>query len=724
MESQSQSYVYANNFIQEAIVGLLTGFFILTYTVASASIIFLGSLNQFLPLGVTSALFGAAISNFIVPTKSSIKGVIAWTASPLVAILSITFGRIAVATPPDMLATTIKVTILLLTLTIGVLFLILGTSRISKLLDYIPYPVVAGFIVGTAWFLLKGTVQMLLQQSITWMTFVNVQNIMIILPPAFFGFFVAFVGRFIRKKASMPMLMIGGIIVMYIFFAFEGGPLNQGVTANLFLFKPSDLFIFTKLSDISFQKIYWPSILQQINYLITILIIAAFVQALNVNSLEVETNQKIDFGKQSKIEGVANIIIGLLGGLVSTLSFTGTAFNHVLGGKKRTSSYVAAMVCLIVLIFIPHILNYLPKFIVAGVLFEVCFNMIALCLFDIWKKISWSDYLIILSILGSTIAGGLILGIVVGLILTCVSFAFKYGSLSIIKYTLSGGFMHSTRKYDLTEERILSDYSNRIYIYKLQGFLFFGATNAFYETIVKLLQKQTKHPLEYIILDFELVSGIDSSVSFKLIMIERLLAKHNIELVFVNCRDELLKILQKMRNNKNNVLIFEDLDHALEWWEKSILKRLAHEINKTPKRFTFESIFSNIDDKTQFLSYLTKMELPADSFVCHQGDQSDSMFLFESGKITVYIELADGKHKRVFISSAPTIVGEVGFFKNSVRTATVITDKPSVIYKLTRKDLELIEKESPELVIRFLTAITSIISERLVNMDKAVDGMR
>lgn len=724
MEAKLSQTGYTHSLIHEAMIGFLTGFFILSYAVASSSIIFTGSLINFLPIGVSSALIGTALSNIFIPAGSSLKGAIAWPSAPLAAILSITFARIATITPTEFLPVTIKAAIILLTFISGVLLFIVGSTRISKLLSYTPYPVMAGFILGTAWFLLKGTLHMLIQTPFNPSDLLTTQYIQLILPPALFGLVVCLAGRFIQKKITMPLLMLGGIIVMYLFFTFENLPLNGIASSQLYLLKPNQLFqIWGYWSLSSLQNIYWPSIIDQLYYILGIFIIILIVQSLNVTSLEVETNQKINFNQQFKLEGTANIIISLMGGLLSTLSLTGTIFNHSLGARSRISSYMAALFCIIIIFFFPHTLNYIPRFIIAGILFQLSFNMFLTYLIDIWKKVYISDYLIILGILISTIFGGFILGIIVGLALTCLTFVIKYSTLGIIKYAMSGENLHSKRKYSVSEERILADHRHGIFIYKLQGFLFFGAANTFYETIINLISKKNKHPLEYIILDFQLVSGIDSSVSFKFIMIERLLKKHNIILLIVDCSPTLLNILQKMQTIENVNYTFDDLDHALEWWEKRIIKQESSEIIKKPAKFTFESLFSSIEKQNKFLSYLTKIEYGEDNYVCHQGDHSDSMFLFESGKITVYIELPDGKHKRVLISNAPTTIGEVGFFLNTNRTATVITNKPSVIYQLFRKDFELMEKEAPDIVIDFLKTTTNILSERLVGMNKTIELM-
>jgi SulP family sulfate permease len=70
------------------------------------------------------------------------------------------------------------------------------------------------------------------------------------------------------------------------------------------------------------------------------------------------------------------------------------------------------------------------------------------------------------------------------------------------------------------------------------------------------------------------------------------------------------------------------------------------------------------------------------------------------------------------------VVGEIGFYLNKPRTAAVVTDEPSTIYRLSMQTLKQMEQNDPEAASAFHQGIIRLISERLTHLINAVDALQ
>jgi SulP family sulfate permease len=70
------------------------------------------------------------------------------------------------------------------------------------------------------------------------------------------------------------------------------------------------------------------------------------------------------------------------------------------------------------------------------------------------------------------------------------------------------------------------------------------------------------------------------------------------------------------------------------------------------------------------------------------------------------------------------IVGEIGFYLGEKRTASVITDEKSVIYRLSIKDLERLEKKNPETANILHQVVVHLMAVRFTHLIKTVNALQ
>ena len=69
---------------------------------------------------------------------------------------------------------------------------------------------------------------------------------------------------------------------------------------------------------------------------------------------------------------------------------------------------------------------------------------------------------------------------------------------------------------------------------------------------------------------------------------------------------------------------------------------------------------------------------------------------------------------------AGAIVGEIGLILDEPRSATVIADKSSTVYRLSAQSLGRMQEERPVVAVAFHKFLGRLLAERLANTDRAI----
>ena len=123
------------------------------------------------------------------------------------------------------------------------------------------------------------------------------------------------------------------------------------------------------------------------------------------------------------------------------------------------------------------------------------------------------------------------------------------------------------------------------------------------------------------------------------------------------------------------------------------------------------------------MKYLDKEEVQQYHIVINKGDPPDSMYFIDSGKLTTRLELSKEKFIRLASQSGGTMVGEMGLFLRQSRTATVVADQPSVLYKLSLNEYNRMRQDDPELAFYLLQWIGRVLSVRLAGNNHTLEAL-
>ena len=126
----------------------------------------------------------------------------------------------------------------------------------------------------------------------------------------------------------------------------------------------------------------------------------------------------------------------------------------------------------------------------------------------------------------------------------------------------------------------------------------------------------------------------------------------------------------------------------------------------------------------QLMRILKRQEVEAGYCLIRQGSPAEDLYFLESGQITAQLETPDRGPFRLATMRAGQVVGEVGFYLGHERTASVVAEKPSTIYSLTKEGLRVLEETDPEAASAFHQVIARLLAERVEHLVGAVDALQ
>jgi SulP family sulfate permease len=718
---------FASTLVPNLTAGLVLGFSEVIFTVSIASLIFSGPLEAHLSRGITIVLVTSAVSILLTALFASVEGVISGiqdNPSVLFAIASSSLVG-AVGAGPDLLPT-LLVFILMTTLLTGAVLWLLGYFRLGGLMRYIPYPVIGGFLAGLGWLLVNGSVEASTDYALSLDTLpvlLQPDQLLRWVPGVFFGLVLFVAVRRINHYAALPVILLVGLIAFSLSFFVSGLSLEQAAERSLVLGYMGNNVSWQPLQPSELAQANWNALLGQAGNSGTILLLSAISLLLYISSLELTLHRDIDLNRELRTAGFTNLLTGLLGGMIAYHDPPYTTLNYRVGARGRLAGIIAGLVCFVMLIIGPSVLAYFPQPILSGLLLFLGLNFLDEWVVQGRRRLGRADYAVVLLMLLVIAFTNFLVGVSIGLVLTIIIFVVNYSRTNIFHHTLSGAELSSNVERNGYQRRALNALGKQIYILELQGFIFFGTANAVLEHVRARLHDHDEAQLLYLILDFRRVTGLDSSAVFSLTRVKDLADVHGFTVVFTHLSADIRAQLERGGLAVDDrVQLFDDLDHGLEWCEEQLLGTNMATLKLIP--FILEAQLDALGfDKAnaaKLKAYLDKVELKPGEYLIHQGEPFSDLYFIEFGQVSIYLELENGQRMRVHTPGAGTIVGELGFYLDVPRSASVVADFNTIAYRLTRRAMQEMREKDSELAFAFDELMLRVIAERLVATNRTL----
>jgi SulP family sulfate permease len=268
----------------------------------------------------------------------------------------------------------------------------------------------------------------------------------------------------------------------------------------------------------------------------------------------------------------------------------------------------------------------------------------------------------------------------------------------------------------LTDQRVLTDQGGRVQIFRLDGYIFFGTGTTLLNRVRERAARRDP-PLEYLVLDFRRVSGIDSSAAMSLIKMRTLAEREGFVVVLTGVMDEVAPQLAGLASGTDVFRSFPDLDHGVEWCEG----RLLGEEEGAAEPPTLQEMLGA--DGEDLERWFLREEVEAGVELIRQGSRSEELFYVERGQVTVWLALAGNRRIRLRTMRPGTVVGELGLYLGEARSASVITETDATVLRLTSDALRRMAGEAPELAASFHELMVRMTAERLAHSNQALRAL-
>jgi SulP family sulfate permease len=714
-------------------IGLVDGIIVLPLVISFTLLIFSGELAAFATTGIGLVLFGGLIVQIIIGLTSSLPGMVGGPQDSPAAILGLTAAAIVASmkdAPAEAKFITVVATIILTSIISGFFFVFIGGFKLSRFVRFIPYPVVGGFIAGTGLLLIKGAIGVLLgfTPSVAKLNVLfKTENLLLWIPGVVFGILVLITSRRFNHFLAYPALLVGTIVVFYISMGISGFGPNEMRQMGLLL-GPFPHGALWKLPDFSLlAQVDWKVIVSESSNIAAVAIISLISLLLNASALELIAQKDVDLDQELISTGMANIASGLGGSPVGyhMLGVSSLAFR--MGISSRLVSLFAASVTGITLLFGASLLSLIPKLIAGGLIFFVGLSFLTEWLYDAWFQLPRIDYILVWVILIVVGAVGFLEGVGTGIVIAVVLFVVNYSRIDIIKDALTGTSYQSSTERPFEHRQLIRQVGERIQILRLHGFIFFGTSQSLVNHINTRVKDTEREKLHYLILDFQHVTALDSSAVFSFIRLRQLAEAHNFYLVLTDLNQETKHKLARAGLNEEDerIRFFPNLDYGMEWCESNLLLEEGGSaiLRVGTLHAQLKKMLPTREHVERFMKYLDKEEVQQYHIVINKGDPPDSMYFIDSGKLTTRLELSKEKFIRLASQSGGTMVGEMGLFLRQSRTATVVADQPSVLYKLSLNEYNRMRQDDPELAFYLLQWIGRVLSVRLAGNNHTLEAL-
>lgn len=680
--------------------------------VALMSLIFRGELDDALPIGIGLGLVASAAVALVAALGSSFPGMYAGVQDASAAILGLSAASIAASVVGPEAIDTVLAMITVTSLATGLVFLLMGYFGLGEIARFMPFPVIGGLLAGTGYLILVGAIGIL-----------GVGTVGDAMTDQAIGLFwpgvVLAVLFFIASGRGWPSwlylaFLAGGVIGFHAITQIAGVDQATSLARGWLLGPFPDGRLWPGPVTDALLGADWGAIADEAAGIATILLIVPITLLLYISALEVETKSDVDMNVELRSTGWANVAAGALGGPPGYMYLADTVITHRLAGRRRGAAVVAAAGLLAVVVIGGSLLELLPEFIVGGLLLFVGVDFIVEWLWASRRRMTRLDYALMWGIVVVIATVGFLPGVAVGLVAAIALFVVRYSRIDVVKHSLTAREHRSNIERSSIDADYLQEVGDSVLILELQGFVFFGTASRITRFVRS--HQESAASLRFVIVDFRLVSGVDSSavVSFERIA---LLARDNgLVLILTGQSPSLRTQFSELITDYEDVVRCEpDLDHGMAWCEDRLL---ADAGAGQGQRRTLPGGLAD-----QLAPYLASRTIPAGNQLMRQGESASGIFIIMSGRVTVLIEGRDGVEVRLRTLLEGTVLGEISLYRDEPHTATAVTDTDCEVLHLTPERFEDLCREAPAVAAEFHAFVARTLAARVSHANRAIRAL-
>jgi len=713
--------------------GLTTSVIALPLAIAFGVAAFAPLGPEYIAMGALAGLYGAIVSAALATlfggTPSQITNT---TAAMSVFVTSMIAGMMKDSEIATYGVNRVEIVLLLTAMVIfwgGLFQIILGAVGGGRLIKFIPYPVIAGFMNGIAVLIFISQLKPFFGLGDVSMTAlfsgnVSVQSDMMIVG-AVTIVTTLLAGKFTKNIPSTLIGLLFGIGAYFLIgklynpdlLSMQGntrivGPISTALPS------PREVQVFlARMNDVPMRL--WFSLMIPA---MTLGILASIDTLLTSVTADVVTRTKHDSNRELVGQGIGNIASAAFGALPVAGSTTATMVNINNGGRTRLAGLINSGCILLAVLLLGQYIQLIPISVLAGILIVTAAKMVDIDSLNLFKKKSvFENVVIILIVTLITVSIDLMIAVAIGLVIAAFLFVKEQIGKTIVRRKYYGHAVHSKKVRKRDHMRILEDKGKQIVIYELSGSLFFGTCDKLMTEIESDLKRLS------IILDLKRVSTIDLTGAQLIRQIVDRVHDHGhyVLLSFLDIpddedKDRLRKFLEDTGVIKTigTNQIFYDTDHALEWAEDRLIARELADSTEKSESMALKNIalFRDLTPEQMAVveSFLHPISHKKGELIFREGDPGDKIYFILSGIVSVIANFTDNGRPHRFTTFAEGLFfGDMAILEDRQRSASIQAETDTELMFMHKDDFQQLTETEPKIASRILMAMAREMSYRL-----------
>jgi len=681
--------------------------------------------------GALAGIIGTVAIGLLAPALGGAPNLISAPCAPAAAVMAALCVRLL---DGGACAESVIVSLAVVGLFSGVLQAVYGALGGGRLIKYIPYPVVTGYMSGVGLLIIlkqtgpflglqKGASPLaglfsphawqwpaVLVALVTAGTMVAAPRLTKRIPAAILGLAAGIAAHLAAGLIRPQLLALEANQFIIGAISTSPGVILNGVVSN-----------FSALRLMEMHEVYaligpalTLSVLLSIDTLKTCVVTDSIIRARH------------DSNRELKGQGAGNIMSALLGGMPGAGTMGATLVSLASGGKTRRAGLFEGLFALMAALVLGSAIGRIPLAALAGILVIVGSRMIDRSSVRLALRSSTVlDFAVVISVAGTALMADLIAAAGVGIALSILLFIREQMRSSVIRRKVTGADISSTQQRLPGERAALAARGWETLVVELQGSLFFGTTDQLFSEIENDMRSCRR-----LILDMRRVTSVDFTAVHMFEQAGEMMGERGGSLVFSHLPlslptgQDLRAYFEQLglTHRDGRGRIFETLHDALEWAEDCVIEEAGIERPAAGELLDLSQIdfLREIDPASLAALRVAFKErrLGAGEPIFSRKGQGDELFLIRRGRVRIILPLKDTHRQHHLAVFGPgDFFGEVGFLARMPRTADAVALTDTDLYVISRDAFDVISRCNPTVTVALFQRLASVEALRLRDAD-------
>ncbi|KAF4031657.1 STAS domain-containing protein [Phytophthora infestans] len=411
---------------------------------------------------------------------------------------------------------TVLVQLSISTVLVGVGLILTGKARLASLVQYLPTPVIGGYLAYVGFFMVKGGVSLTTGVSLAsvhgWGVLVTSSHSLLLLAPGLAGGVMLSIltSRF-RHFAVFPCCIL--ILPASFFFAvwISSYTLDDARAAGFLEDNGTGVPVMKVYDLFDFNHIHWSVMPAQIPTMLSMFVMIAFASSLDIASICMGTTSSMNYNAQLQTVGMSNLVSGLTGGYTGSYIFSQTVFTSRFRPTAAAESRfpgitrlvgVTLAVCEFAIVMTPiSLMAIVPKFLFGAVMIFIGIDLLKTWLVGVFHKLLFAEYLTVVGTFCCLNIFGVQLGLATGITLAATSFLVEYAKAqdvrvvhktsNVIRNADQHALLYGSSSVSCDADNNESRQQDAIVTIELQGHIFFGSATRIQNCVKSVVYVRT-----------------------------------------------------------------------------------------------------------------------------------------------------------------------------------------------------------------------------------------